>query len=141
MAALKDLVEFQLTNALSLSQLLAEEKIAITQRVSADIESLAKKKLEIITLLRQTDERIAKHDNVDQLKQDGELKEKVANIQSVIHDCQQANNVNGDALQRAQLSYNKLNNLMQQSHGKIGMTYNAGGQTHTISTLGTTIKA
>ncbi|POF60917.1 molecular chaperone, partial [Vibrio vulnificus] len=26
-------------------------------------------------------------------------------------------------------------------HGKIGMTYNAGGKTHTISTLGTNIKA
>ncbi|WP_117233459.1 flagella synthesis protein FlgN [Vibrio maerlii] len=141
MAALKDLVDFQLSNALSLSQLLVEEKVAITQRVSADIESAAKKKLELITLLRQTDERIAKHDGVSQLTEDPELKDKVIQIQSVIHDCQQANTVNGEALQRAQLSYNKLNNLMQQSHGKIGMTYNAGGQTHTISTLGTTVKA
>jgi flagella synthesis protein FlgN len=31
--------------------------------------------------------------------------------------------------------------MMQQSYGKIGMTYNAGGQTHTISTLGTNVKA
>ncbi|MDF5114810.1 flagellar protein FlgN, partial [Vibrio parahaemolyticus] len=27
------------------------------------------------------------------------------------------------------------------THGKVGMTYNAGGKTHTISTLGTNIKA
>lgn len=62
-------------------------------------------------------------------------------IRSIIHDCQQANLVNGEALARAQVSFNKLNNLMQQSHGKIGMTYNATGQTHTVSTLGTNLKA
>lgn len=141
MATLNDLVEYQLSNALSLSQLLSEEKIAITKRVAVDIEKLAKKKLELITQLQQTDSRISSHDQIDELTLNSALSEQVAKIQSIIHDCQQANNANGEALQRAQLSYNKLNNLMQKSHGKIGMTYNAGGQTHTVSTLGTKVKA
>ncbi|MGC9404225.1 flagella synthesis protein FlgN [Vibrio genomosp. F10] len=142
MAALASLVEFQLKNAHDLSALLSQEKVAITQRVSSDIERLAKEKVTLISQLQKTDQRIGSHPDVSSLtEEDGPLKQMVSQINSIIHDCQQANLVNGEALQRAQLSYNKLNNMMQQSHGKIGMTYNAGGQTHTLSTLGTNIKA
>ncbi|MDB1123273.1 flagella synthesis protein FlgN [Vibrio algarum] len=141
MAKLVDLVNYQLENAQHLSLLLEKEKIAITSRTSSDIETLAKEKLQLITQLQQSDERIASHTDIEQLKTDETLKSKVELIRSVIHDCQQANEVNGEALQRAQLSYNKLNNLMQQSRGKIGMTYTSGGQTSTVSTLGTNIKA
>lgn len=141
MAKLVDLINYQLENAHSLSSILEKEKIAITSRHASDIEELAKEKLQLITQLRQTDERIGSHTDVKQLTNDESLKEKVDRIRSIIHDCQQANEVNGEALQRAQLSYNKLNNLMQQSRGKIGMTYTSGGQTSTVSTLGTNIKA
>ncbi|PMK01696.1 flagellar export chaperone FlgN [Vibrio sp. 10N.261.55.A7] len=141
MAALASLVEFQLKNANDLSALLASEKVAITQRISTDIERFANEKVTLIDQLQQTDQRISTHPDVSSLTEDGSLKQMVSDIRSIIHDCQEANLVNGDALQRAQLSYNKLNNMMQQSHGKIGMTYNAGGQTHTLSTLGTNIKA
>lgn len=141
MAKLTDLVDFQIDNARSLSELLDNEKVAITKRVSKDIEQLAKDKLTLLNQLQQTDQRIATHPDINQLSEDKELKEKVALIQSIMHDCQQANEVNGEALQRAQLSFNKLNNMMQESRGKIGMTYNAGGQTKTFTTLGTNIKA
>ncbi|MGF1845175.1 flagellar export chaperone FlgN [Vibrio clamense] len=141
MATLTDLVNYQLKNAQDLSERLDLEKIAITSRVSVDIERIAKEKVTLISQLRQTDQRIASHTNVAELKEDPELAEMVSLIQSIIHDCQQANSANGEALQRAQLSFNKLNNLMQQSQGKVGMTYNAGGQTNSVSTLGTNIKA
>ncbi len=141
MAKIIDLISYQLENAQALSSLLEKEKVAITSRAAAEIEKLATDKLHLITQLQQTDERIASHSDVDQLKSDEALIEKVSLIRSMVHDCQQANEVNGEALQRAQLSYNKLNNLMQQSRGKMGMTYTAGGQTSTVSTLGTNVKA
>jgi flagella synthesis protein FlgN len=141
MAALNDLVAFQLKNAQELSAVLEQEKIAITSRVSADIESTAKQKIALITRLQQTDQRIASHPHLNQRTEDEYLHSTMTQIRSIIHDCQQANLVNGEALARAQVSFNKLNNLMQQSHGKIGMTYNATGQTHTVSTLGTNLKA
>ncbi|WP_394252516.1 flagella synthesis protein FlgN [Vibrio profundi] len=141
MAALADLVNFQLQSAQSLAELLESEKHAITSRNSTEIEKIAKDKMGLVSQLNQTDQRIASHSNVAELSENPELKALVSQIQSIIHDCQQANLVNGEALNRAQLSFNKLNNMMQQSHGKIGMTYNAGGQTHTVSTLGTNIKA
>ncbi len=141
MAKIIDLISYQLENAQALSSLLEKEQQAITSRAAADIEKLATEKLHLITQLQQTDERIASHTDVEQLKSDDSLAEQVNLIRSIIHDCKQANEVNGEALQRAQLSYNKLNNLMQQSRGKMGMTYTAGGQTSTVSTLGTNVKA
>lgn len=141
MAALQGLVEFQLKSAQELSLLLEKEKVAIANRVSKEIEEMAKEKITLIEQLRSTDERISKHPDVDSLTTDPELSPLVDKIRSIVSDCQQANAVNGEALQRAQLSFNKLNNLMQQSQGKLGMTYTAEGQTKNVSTLGTNIKA
>ncbi|MBF8999427.1 MULTISPECIES: flagella synthesis protein FlgN [Vibrio] len=141
MAALQDLVEFQLQNANDLAELLEKEKIAITSRVSAHIEALAKQKVTLVSQLQQTDQRIATHPHVLSLTEDEYLNNLVEKIRTIVADCQEANLVNGEALNRAQLSFNKLNNLMQQSLGKNGMTYNATGQTRGVSTLGTNIKA
>ncbi len=141
MASLTSLLEYQVQNAQSLSDLLEQEKIAIANRIAVDIEAIAKDKLALINLLQQTDRRISEHQDIEQLTSVQQYSDRVSHIQSIIHDCQQMNDINGEALQRAQLSFNKLHNLMQQSRGKIGMTYNADGQTHTISTLGTNIKA
>lgn len=141
MAALADLVNFQLQNAKALFNLLNSEKTAITSRKSTDIERIAKEKVVLVEQLRATDKRIEDHSNISELTEDPELAQLVKTITSIVLDCHQANLVNGEALKRAHLSFKKLNNMMQQSYGKIGMTYNAGGQTHTISTLGTNVKA
>ncbi|MEI8631185.1 flagellar export chaperone FlgN [Vibrio sp. PP-XX7] len=141
MAMLKDLLEFQLNNAQSLSELLTQEKVMITKRVASEIEALAKQKITLINQLNETDQRIANHPDMMSLQNDRELSSLVEQTKALIFDCQQLNQVNGEALKRAQLSFNKLKNLMQQSQGKIGMTYTSEGQTRTISTLGTNIKA
>jgi len=141
MVALHDLLKFQLQNAQDLLVLLEEEKCAITQRVSSDIEAVAHKKIALIEQLNTTDQRIAKHSEVACLIDDINLKTLVDEISSTISTCQQENEINGQALERAQISFHKLKNLMQQSQGKIGMTYSADGKTKSISTLGTDLKA
>lgn len=141
MAALQGLVEFQLKNAQELSEVLVLEKHAIASRQSKDIESIAKQKITLIEQLQTTDERIRRHPEVESLATDPELSPQVEQIRTLVSQCQQANDINGQALQRAQLSFNKLNNLMKQSQGKLGMTYTPEGQTKNITTLGTNIKA
>ncbi|MBU2898494.1 flagella synthesis protein FlgN [Vibrio hepatarius] len=141
MATLSSLIDFQLQSAQDLSDILEKEKLAITTRVAKDIEQLANDKLSLINKLQHTDQRIGQHPDVDSLTTDPELSPLVDKIRAIISDCQQANIINGEALQRAQMSFNKLNNLMQQSQGKLGMTYSADGQTKNVTTLGTNIKA
>lgn len=141
MAAILGLIEFQLKNAQGLTQVLEQERLAITSRVSKDIEAIAKQKITLIQQLQTTDERIRRHPDVDTLSSDPELSPLVEKIRALVDECQKANEINGQALQRAQLSFNKLNNLMQQSQGKLGMTYTQEGQTRNVTTLGTNIKA
>lgn len=141
MAAILSLIEFQLKNAQELQTVLEQEQVAITNRVSKDIEAIAKQKTTLIEQLKTTDERIQRHPDVESLTSDPELSPLVDQIRSLIEVCQQINTANGEALQRAQLSFNKLNNLLQQSQGKLGMTYTAEGQTKNLTTLGTNIKA
>lgn len=141
MVALVDLVQFQLDNANELEQVLSEETQAITQRLSTEIEKVASKKSELVERLKNTDQRIAQHPHVAQLSDDASLAAKVSAIQAIIARCQEINLVNGDALARAEMSFRKLNNLLQETNRKAGMTYNAGGKTQSISTLGTNIKA
>lgn len=141
MAALKGLVEFQLKNANELSELLQKEQTAIAQRVAKDIEAIALQKSTLVTQLQTTDERIRRHPDVESLKVDANLQPMVEQIRIIISHCQQLNEINGQSLQRAQLSFNQLNNLMKQSQGKTGMTYTAKGHTNNISTLGTNLKA
>lgn len=141
MAAIQSLIEFQLKNAQDLTKVLEQEKVAIATRVSKDIETIAKQKITLIEQLQTTDERVRQHPDVESLSNDPELSPLVDQIRTLVSECQQANEVNGQALQRAQLSFNKLNNLMQQSQGKLGMTYTPEGQTKNVTTLGTNIKA
>ena len=141
MAALKSLIEFQLKNAQELIQALSDEKYAITSRNSQEIEKCAHKKIALINQLQTTDQRISAHPDIDTLKTDAELAKTVREIQLLVDDCKQENLINGEALQRAQLSFNKLNNLMQQIQGKLGMTYDSDGQTKNVTTLGTNLKA
>jgi flagella synthesis protein FlgN len=141
MAALNDLLEFQVKNTRDLLEVLQLEQHAITARNSAEIESIAQKKSQLVTQIQTTDQRIAAHPDLEQLSQSDAFDAQVTTVRNIMQECQTVNQLNGEALQRANVSYTKLNNLLQQSHGKIGMTYNSGGLTHTSSTLGTKVKA
>lgn len=140
MAVLTDLLNFQLQSAQELLALLDEEKVAIARRISKDIESIALKKIKLVEQLNSTDQRLANHPDVKSLTEDDDMQALVKKIQETVSVCQQANDINGEALERAEISFRKLKNLMQQSQGRAGMTYSADGKTRNISTLGTNLK-
>ena len=139
MLPLTTLINAQEEHAQELLEVLTHEKKAITLRNSKDIESIAAHKSDLIEKLQQTDINISKHPEVKSLKEQPDLMSKVAQIRLDVQECHAMNQINGDALIRAQLSYNKLKNFMQQSQNKVGMTYSAKGQTQTIATLGTNL--
>ncbi|KEY90977.1 flagellar biosynthesis protein [Candidatus Photodesmus blepharus] len=141
METLFSLLEFQLKNADKLSDLLTKEKLAVAYRISNDIEQLAKEKITLINQLKKTDNRIGAHPDILTLTEDKYLKGIVERIRTIIHDCKQANLINGEALNRTKLSFNRLNSLIQQEQSNTGITYNSIGQKNSRPTLGTNIKA
>ncbi|GAL06861.1 flagellar biosynthesis protein FlgN [Photobacterium aphoticum] len=140
-ASLEQLLSLQQATLVSLSRLLEQEKTAIVERKAADIAQLANEKLALIHKVQQQDHQIASHAQRQRLVDEATLAEQVTQIKAIVTRCKATNEVNGEALQRAQLSFHKLNNLFQQSRGKHQMTYTSEGMAQNIRSLGTNIKA
>ncbi|CEO40007.1 molecular chaperone [Photobacterium kishitanii] len=138
---IEQLLELQHAALVSLAELLNQEKIAIAHRRALEIEQFAKEKLAIINSVQQHDYLIANHPQRQQLHDDVQLSQQVEQIQQLVTLCKQRNDINGEVLQRAQLSFHKLNNLFQQSRGRHQMTYNCDGKAQNVRSLGTNLKA
>ena len=121
---IEQLLELQHTALVSLAELLNQEKTAIAHRRALEIEQFAKEKLTLINSIQQHDYLLANHPQRQQLQDDQLLSQHVDAIQQLVTLCKQRNDINGEVLQRAQLSFHKLNNLFQQSRGRHQMTYN-----------------
>ncbi|KAE8176564.1 flagella synthesis protein FlgN [Photobacterium carnosum] len=138
---IEQLLELQHTALVSLAELLNQEKTAIAHRRALEIEQFAKEKLTLINSIQQHDYLIANHPQRQQLQDDELLSQHVDAIQQLVTLCKQRNDINGEVLQRAQLSFHKLNNLFQQSRGRYQMTYNCDGKAQNVRSLGTNLKA
>jgi flagella synthesis protein FlgN len=138
---IEQLLELQLATLESLSRLLEQEKAAIVERKAADIAKLANDKLALLNKVQQQDHQISTHTHRQLIVDNQEFADKVESIKATVSRCKEINEVNGEALQRAQLSFHKLNNLFQQSRGKQQMTYTSEGMAQNIRSLGTNIKA
>ncbi|MCD9499071.1 flagella synthesis protein FlgN [Photobacterium carnosum] len=139
--SIEQLLELQHTALVSLAELLNQEKTAIAHRRALEIEQFAKEKLTLINSIQQHDYLIANHPQRQQLQDDELLSQHVDAIQQLVTLCKQRNDINGEVLQRAQLSFHKLNNLFQQSRGRYQMTYNCDGKAQNVRSLGTNLKA
>ncbi|WP_279145467.1 flagella synthesis protein FlgN [Photobacterium carnosum] len=139
--SIEQLLELQHTALVSLAELLNQEKTAIAHRRALEIEQFAKEKLTLINSIQQHDYLIANHPQRQQLQDDELLSQHVDAIQQLVTLCKQRNDINGEVLQRAQLSFHKLNNLFQQSRGRYHMTYNCDGKAQNVRSLGTNLKA
>ncbi|MCD9461911.1 molecular chaperone [Photobacterium phosphoreum] len=138
---IEQLLELQHTALVSLAELLNQEKTAIAHRRALEIEQFAKEKLTLINSIQQHDYLLANHPQRQQLQDDQLLSQHVNEIQQLVTLCKQRNDINGEVLQRAQLSFHKLNNLFQQSRGRHQMTYNYDGKAQNVRSLGTNLKA
>ncbi|MGR5064421.1 flagella synthesis protein FlgN [Photobacterium sp. DNB22_13_2] len=139
--SIEQLLEQQQKNLTSLTALLEQEQKAIVERQSDQILECAQKKMALIDNIKLVDHQLSVHPDKARLMVGGDLASIVESLKSQTNGCQSTNEVNGEALMRAQLSFHKLNNLLQQSRGKHQMTYNSEGVTQNTRTLGTDLKA
>ena len=139
--SIEQLLEQQQSNLTSLTTLLGQEQKAIVERQSEQILACAQKKIALIDNIKLVDHQLSVHPDKARLAEGGDLAEAVRSLRGQTDDCQSTNEINGEALMRAQLSFHKLNNLLQQSRGKHQMTYNSDGITQNTRTLGTDLKA
>lgn len=103
-------------------EILKKRELSILDQASAEKEAILNK----VNLI---DKEISHYTSLNDLKQDENHKEQVARIISLLHDCKQQNEVNGQIINNSQIAINRFKNMLQKSISNNTMTYDSKGKT------------
>lgn len=119
-----------------LKQLITEEKDALLKQDADKLLALAKDKLQRMSLLKATDEKLAAHPKAEQLTSVPELAQKVESAKAILAECKHINTQNSSLIEHNIATINRLAQALQVSRNATSLTYNDKGKTSTISSLG-----
>ncbi|GAA6170821.1 flagellar export chaperone FlgN [Colwellia sp. KU-HH00111] len=129
--------EMELTNLNGLLcnelEILKNRDLSVLEQASADKEAL-------LTKINQLDKEISHYTSLEQLKEEPTHSEQVTRIISLLHECKQQNEVNGQIINNSQIAINRFKNMLQKSISNNTMTYDSKGKT-SISNKSIGIKA
>ncbi|MCT8987245.1 flagella synthesis protein FlgN [Shewanella phaeophyticola] len=130
------LLDAQHQTLTQLKQLISDEKNALLKQDADTLLQLAKDKMQRMSLLKVTDEKLAAHPEHDKLTTQPELAEKVASAKAILAECKDINAQNSNLIEHNIATINRLAQALQISRNASSLTYNDKGKTSTISTLG-----
>ncbi|MDD8058636.1 MULTISPECIES: flagella synthesis protein FlgN [Shewanella] len=136
MTDLTVLLDAQHQTLTQLKQLISDEKNALLKQDADKLLQLAKDKMQRMSLLKVTDEKLAAHPEHDKLTSQPELAEKVASAKAILAECKDINAQNANLIEHNIATINRLSQALQVSRNASSLTYNDKGKTSTISTLG-----
>ncbi|GGP45029.1 flagella synthesis protein FlgN [Shewanella saliphila] len=136
MTDLTVLLDAQHQTLTQLKQLISDEKSALLKQDADKLLQLAKEKMQRMSLLKVTDEKLAAHPEHDKLTTQPELAEKVASAKAILAECKDINAQNANLIEHNIATINRLSQALQVSRNATSLTYNDKGKTSTISTLG-----
>ncbi|GGP81545.1 flagella synthesis protein FlgN [Shewanella ulleungensis] len=119
-----------------LKQLIIEEKDALLKQDADKLLALAKDKMQRMSLLKATDEKLAAHPEAEKLASIPELAQKVESAKAILADCKHINTQNSSLIEHNIATINRLAQALQVSRNATSLTYNDKGKTSTISSLG-----
>lgn len=119
-----------------LKQLIIEEKDALLKQDADKLLALAKDKMQRMSLLKVTDEKLAAHPEAEKLASIPELAQKVESAKAILADCKHINTQNSSLIEHNIATINRLAQALQVSRNATSLTYNDKGKTSTISSLG-----
>lgn len=129
--------EMELTNLNGLLcnelEILKNRDLSVLEQASADKEAL-------LTKINLLDKEISHYTSLEQLKEEPTHSEQVTRIISLLHECKQQNEVNGQIINNSQIAINRFKNMLQKSISNNTMTYDSKGKT-SISNKSIGIKA
>ncbi|MGB0893967.1 MAG: flagellar export chaperone FlgN [Parashewanella sp.] len=134
-------LEHQLSLLAHLTNVINDEKVALTAQNAEQLLSLAQSKSECLTLLKQNDELLSAPENAAQISASAELTKKAQDAKQRLIVCQELNQENAHLIEHNIASLNRLSHALQTSRNSYSMTYDDKGRTSTISTLGQNLEA
>lgn len=123
-----------------LHSLLCNELDILKNRELSVLEQASAEKEATLTKINNLDNEISQHTSLEQLQQDANHSEQVARIITLLHDCKQQNEVNGQIINNSQVAINRFKGMLQKSISNNSMTYDNKGKT-SISNNSIGIKA
>ena len=139
-ATITPLLNNQEAELTKLHSLLCNELEILKNRELSILEQASAEKEAILTKVNLLDKEISHYASLDDLQHDEAHSEQVARIISLLHDCKQQNEVNGQIINNSQIAINRFKNMLQKSISNNTMTYDNKGKT-SISNSSIGIKA
>ncbi len=120
--------------------LLKQELNAISNRDIGALEDNSAAKLQRLEQIRQLDQQIASHPQLQQLKSEPPMILQIQHIDHALQLCKEQNEINRLTLEQSQLKIERFKHELLQQRGKSGLTYNAKGKP-ALDSVGKGIKA
>ncbi|REL26018.1 flagellar protein FlgN [Thalassotalea euphylliae] len=129
-SASQQLLNKQLEQLQSLLQLLADEKVLLTQRDPEALNALTQQKQTLLLAIESLDANIGQNPQFLADKQQGLLAEPLQQIESTLAECQALNQVNGQIIAHSQLAVERMKTTLLERHNRSSMTYDNKGKKH-----------
>jgi len=137
---LNELLNQQEAELNKLNSLLANELEVLKKRDLELLEQTAAEKEACLNDINQLDQAIKQLTSFDELKQDDNHSEQVTRIITLLGDCKEQNEVNGQIINNSQIAMNRFKTMLQKSIANNSMTYDGKGRTN-VKTTSIGIKA
>jgi len=127
----------QHTQLQALKTIIAEEKVILQHHQPDSLLKISEKKNQLLINIQQLDKEISVNQKFAQDKIAGLLSEELATIESLLIQCQQQNQVNGQIIVQSQLAVERMKTTLLESHNKTAITYdNKGKKSGGLSSIG-----
>jgi flagella synthesis protein FlgN len=137
---LTELLNQQEVELNKLHSLLDNEFEVLKKRDLELLENTAIEKETCLNDINQLDQSIKQLSSFEELKQDENYGEQVSRIITMLVDCKEQNEVNGQIINNSQIAMNRFKMMLQKSIANNSMTYDDKGRTN-VKTTSIGIKA
>ena len=125
--AILRLLDEQLAQLTQLGELLILEREKIISREVELLEEAIQNKIVLLDQIQTKDQALAPH--LSDIIIEGEIKDKISDVQAKMQHCQEENEVNGIMIEENQKMMNRLQSMLLEAQGRTrGMTYDKAGK-------------
>lgn len=121
----------------TLEKIIADEKLILQQHQPDELIHISERKNRQLIAIQNLDQEISVNQQFAQDKAANLLNQELADIESLLKQCQQQNQVNGQIIAQSQLAVERMKTSLLESHNKSAITYdNKGKKSGGLSSIG-----
>ncbi|MEX1221151.1 MAG: flagellar export chaperone FlgN [Idiomarina sp.] len=125
---LEQLLDKLRQNLQELARLQQQELAAVVEHQHDVVAQSTAAKQQLLHAIEQLDARLAKHPDVERLKNEPELTEQMAGLKQQLADCQQQNQVNDQVVKVTLSRIEQLRDTLIRAHNRDSVTYDDKGR-------------